>query len=282
MFLIIGANGNIGSQLVKQLLADNQKVRVLVRDKKKAEAFGDKVEVALGDVGDPASLDKAFQGVSAAFVLTTAEAILQEKNAYDAAKKAGVKHLVKLAAAGATVGSPIKLSDMHGQSEQALKQSGLDYTILESITYMSNTMGSIPTIKGEGKMYGSFKEGRVPFIDTADVAATAAAILKSPASHAGQTYFLTGPEPLTQAQMAEKLSKAIGKEVAYVDIPSSALAENLKKAGFPAWYADDFAKMSDWFATDSAATPSDTVEKITGRKPRTFDAWLTDNAAAFK
>ena len=280
MFLVIGATGNIGSQLVKQLTAEKQGVRVLARDPAKVRIPG--VDVVTGAVADPAALDKAMAGVQAAFVLTSAEAILDEKNVFAAAKKAGVGHIVKLSSAGAQKGAPIKLADMHGQSEEALKASGVPFTILQPTFFMSNLGGSAGSIKGEGKMYGAFKTGRVPVIDPADIAATAAAILRAPAKHAGQTYYLTGPEALTQAQVAEKIGKAIGKSVTYVDIPSAAVVEAIKGTGAPEWYAKDFGMMSEWFATDSAAATSDAVEKVTGRKARTFDAWLSDNAAMFK
>lgn len=283
MILVIGANGNIGSQLVKQLLAQGEKVRVLVRDAKKAgDAFGKNVEVATGDISNAGSLDKAFQGVKAAFVLTAGDAILDEKNAFTAAKKAGVGHVVKLSVAGAGVGDPIRLADMHGQSEAALAQSGVSWSVLQPTMFMSNTLSGAHSIKGEGKMYGSFKNGRIPMIDTADIAACAAAILRNPRGHEGKAYYITGPEGLTQAQVAEKIGKVAGRSVSYIDIPSSALVENMKKMGMPAWLAEDFGKMSDWLATDQAAQPMDTVEKITGRAARTFDAWLSDNGAAFK
>lgn len=280
MFLIIGANGQIGSQLTKQLVSEKQPVRALVRDLKKAPKL-DGVEVAQGDVADVASLEKAMNGVKAVFVLTAAEAILDEKNVFGAAKKANA-HVVLLSSAGAQTGSPIRLADMHGKSEDALKASGAAFTILQPITFMSNVLGSLASIKGEGKLYGSMQKGRVPLIDTTDIAATAAAVLRAPKDHAGKTYFLTGPEALTQDQVAEKISKVAGKPVSYVDIPVDALIGALKGAGFPEWLANDFGKMNAWFATDAAASTSGEVQRITGRAPRSFDAWLTDNAAAFR
>jgi uncharacterized protein YbjT (DUF2867 family) len=278
MFLIIGANGQIGSQLVKQLQAEKQPVRALVRDTKKAPAG---VEVAQGDVADPASLDAALKGVSAVFVLTSGDAILQEPNVFAAAKKANA-HVVLLSTAGAQAGAPIRLADMHGKSEDALKASGASFTILQPMMFMSNVLGSLATIKSEGKLYGAMQKGRVPLIDTTDIAATAAAVLRAPKEHAGKTYFLTGPEALTQDQVAEKVSKVSGKTVSYVDIPVDALIGALKGAGFPEWLANDFGKMHGWFATDAAASTSGEVQRITGRAGRTFDAWLADNAAAFR
>jgi uncharacterized protein YbjT (DUF2867 family) len=280
MFLIIGANGQIGSQLTKQLLSEKQSVRALVRDTKKAPKL-DGVEVVQGDVANVASLEKALQGVSAVFVLTAGEAILDEKNVFAAAKTAGA-HVVLLSTMGAQTGSPIRLGDMHGQSEDALKASGASFTILQPTMFMSNVLGSLGTIKSEGKFYGAMQKGRVPLIDTADIAATAAAVLKAPKDHAGKTLSLTGPEGLSQADLADRITKVAGKPVAYVDIPVDAFVGALKGAGLPDWLADDFGKMHAWFGTDAAATPSGDVQRVTGRAPRSFDAWLADNAAAFR
>lgn len=283
MFLVIGANGKIGSQVVKQLLAAGEKVRVLVRDEKKAKAaFTSGVEIAVGDVADAASLDRAFAGATSAFVLTANEAMLQEQNAYVAARKAGTKNVVLLSVAGSMRGSPLRLADMHAQSEDALKASGLTYTILRPHAFMSNILDSAGSIKGEGRTYGASKDGGVPYIDTGDIAAVAVAALRDPAKHGGQTYLLTGPQAFSQQQVADKIGALIGKSITYVDLPPAVFVDNLKKYGVPGWLADDFGKMNEWFASGAAATVSNDVEKVTGRPARTLDAWLSDNVAAFR
>jgi len=281
--LVVGASGNIGSQLVKQLDAKGQKVRALVRDTKKAPQ-GKNVEAVQGDLNKPETLDAAFKGVDGVFVVVAASEQMakHEKNAFDAAKKNGVKHVVLLSVAGASTQSPLSLGKWHGESEQNLAKSGVGYTVLQPTMFMQNTLGNLHTIKSEGKVYFATKNGRLPVIDVVDIAATAASILQNPSSHNGKTYYLTGPEALTQTQMCEKISKVAGKSVQYVDIPSSALTDNLKKMGLPEWMAKDFGGMCEFFATDGGATVSNDVETITGRKPRTFDAFLSDNASAFK
>src|SRR5688572_2169400 len=185
--LITGATGTVGSQLTKQLDAAGQKVRVLTRDPKKAESLkGKNVEIVQGDLANPSSLDKAFAGVDAVFVLVSGspDQVKQEKNAFDAAKKAGVKHVVNLSVAGANTQSPISLARWHAESEEALKSSGLNWTILQPMTFMQNMLANAGSIKGEGKFYGAVKNGRIPMIDAVDIAATAAAVLTKPQAHA--------------------------------------------------------------------------------------------------
>jgi len=147
---------------------------------------------------------------------------------------------------------------------------------------LQNLLSNAGSVKGEGKIYGALGKGRVPMIDIADIAAVGAEVLTSPSAHNGKTLYLTGGEAYSMDNVAEKIGKAIGKTVTYVDLPNDVFVGNLKKMGLPGWLADDFGKMYAWLATDQAATPSDTVEKITGRKPRTLDAFLADTAATFK
>ena len=209
--LVVGASGNIGCQLVKQLDAKGQKVRALVRDTKKAPQ-GKNVEAVAGDLTKPETLDQAFKGVDGVFVVVAASPDMTklEKNAFDAAKKNGVKHVVLLSVAGANTQSPINLGKWHAESEQNLAKSGLGYTVLQPTMFMQNTMNNLPTIKGEGKVYFATKNGHLPVIDVVDIAATAAAILTSPSSHNGKRYYLTGPEALTQAEMWTRISKVAG------------------------------------------------------------------------
>jgi len=283
MFLVIGANGNIGSQVVRGLLAQGAPVRVLVRDADKAKAsFGARVDVVAGDVADGAALERALAGIAGAFVLTTGEAVLQEPAVFAAAARAGVRHAVKLSVMGAQAGSPIHLADRHGRSEDALRASGVPWTILQPQSFLSNLRDSGATIRAEGRMYGASKDGAVAYVDTGDIAAVAVAALRDPARHAGQTHRLTGPQAFSAAEVAAKIGAAIGRTVTYVDLPIPVFVDNVKKAGVPGWLADDFGLLNAWFASGAAATVLDTVEKVTGRPPRTLDGWLADNLDAFR
>jgi uncharacterized protein YbjT (DUF2867 family) len=286
-FLVTGATGSIGSQVVKQLDAKGEKVRALVRDVKKGEKLkGKNVELVQGDLEKPDTLTNAFKGVDGVFVVVNASDKLvdQEKNAFNAAKAAGVKHVVLLSTAGADPNGQITLAQWHGKSQENLKSSGLSHTVLQPTFFMQNLLGNVDSVKGQGKIFGAMKEGRVPMIDVADIAASGVAVLTSGdfKKHNGQTYYLTGPDPISMKTASEKIGKAIGKTVEYVDLPLDTFVGNLKGFGMPAWLADDYGKMFGWFATDSAWQPVDTVEKLTGRKPRTLDAFVADVAGAFK
>jgi uncharacterized protein YbjT (DUF2867 family) len=149
MILVTGATGNVGQNLTKQLDAAGQKVRVLTRDLKKAEAIKSKnVEITQGDLTKPETLDAAFKGVDTLFVLVNAnpDLVTQEKNAFEAAKRAGVKHIVKLSVPGADTSSPIKLARWHGESEKNLKATGIAFTLLQPSSFMQNLFGSAGSI----------------------------------------------------------------------------------------------------------------------------------------
>jgi uncharacterized protein YbjT (DUF2867 family) len=146
---------------------------------------------------------------------------------------------------------------------------------------MENFFNQAGTIKKDGALYGSLKDARIPPIASQDIAECAAAVLRSPAAHAGNRYSLTGGEALTQAEIAAKLTKALGKPVKYVDVPVETAVAAMKSQGVPGWMADDLGKMTAYFATGAAAAVLPDTEKLLGRKPTTFDAFLAQNASAF-
>ncbi len=282
--LVTGATGNIGSEVVKLLSAQGEKIRALVRDPGKARKLElPGVELVKGDLSDRPSLDAAAKGVDALFLLGPAgpDQVAQQHNALEAAKAAGIKRVVKLSAVGAQKGSKIQLGDWHGQTEDELKKSGLSWTILQPHSFLQNLLMSASTIKGQGEFYGATKEGKIPLIDTRDIGAVAAAVLTT-AGHEGKTYVLTGPEAVSHTQVAEKLAGAVGKPVKYVDLPPAELKKGLLGAGLPGWLAGDLVGMQQFFATGGGGKVTTAVKDLTGKAARTVDQFARDFAAAFK
>src|SRR5207248_1486392 len=138
--------------------------------------------------------------------------------------------------------SPVAFFRWHAATEQHLAQSGLPFTILRPNFFMQNTFGFAPTITKEGKFYGSVKNGKIAMIDVRDIAVVSVRLLTQ-TGHEGKTYGITGPESLSMADAAAKLSAALGKPVAYVDIPAEALRANLLSTGVPDWAAEAIAAM---------------------------------------
>ena len=210
MILVTGATGHVGSELVRLLAEQGAPARALVHSPDKAapiQQLG--LETALGDYEQPDTLDAAMKGCGQLFLLSppSPRQPQQEQHVIDAARRAGLDHVVKQSVPWAGPDAPVLFSRWHGQVEQHLAQSGLAYTLLRPSSFMQNFLMSAQQVADQGVLYGMFGEGRVAFIDARDIAAVAAELLTSP-GHQGASYTLTGPEALSAAEVAERLSAA--------------------------------------------------------------------------
>jgi uncharacterized protein YbjT (DUF2867 family) len=279
LILVTGATGTVGTELVGQLVAAGQRVRALVRDPAKAARFADGVEIAIADLSMPETLDAAFAGVDKAFVLSNGPAIALQGNAFAAAKRAEVGHIVRLSAQELEFRqiADAPLGQWHLESERRLRDSGVPWTILRPSYFASNTL--IPLFfdprQGSALPAGAGKEAP---IDPRDIAAVAVKALTTP-GHESQTYVITGPELLGQAEMMAKASVALGKPLTYVDVSPDEARERMLAFGFPPPFADS---VLGHFAAVRAGRVylTSTVANLLGRPPRSFDDWLRDNAAA--
>ena len=281
MILVCGATGTVGSALVQELLGRGAPVRVLVRDASRAPAGTD---VAVGDLLDPESLEPALAGVDHAFLLTpfVLDQVTPQRNLIDAAVRSGGVHVVKMGAIGASLDSPLGLARQHAQGDAHLRASGLDWTLLHPHGFMQNLLASAATISGENVFYSCTGEGKVGWIDTRDIAAVAAVCLTEP-GHAGAEYTLTGPEALSQGELAARLSQALGREIRYVDVPPTDFKQSLVGYGLPEPLADDLAILyGSIFAQGGGEVVTSAVPDVSGRPARTFEAFVADHLAAFQ
>jgi (4-alkanoyl-5-oxo-2,5-dihydrofuran-3-yl)methyl phosphate reductase len=280
MILVTGATGNVGSQLVPQLLDAGAKVRVLVRDPKKVAHLGDRVERATGDLDVPESLSAAMAGVERVFRVVFSDQ--QHKHALEAAKRAGVKHIVELSTYEASFDEARGTGLHHHGWDAELRASGLDWTVLQPGMFMSNTLlWFAEQIKRQGAVHFPGGEGKVAPIDPRDIAAVAAAALTG-TGHQGKSYRLTGPELLSMGDMTRILGEVLGKPLRYVDIPDAAFAEKMREGGTPPGVVDMIMETLSEIRTGEHAFRTDTVEKVIGRPARTFEAWCREHVAAFQ
>jgi uncharacterized protein YbjT (DUF2867 family) len=283
VILVTGATGHVGSELVRLLAEQGTPARALIHSPDKAapiQRLG--LEVAVGDFEQLDTLEAAMVGCDHLYLVSppSPRQPEQEQNVIDAAKRAGVSHVVKQTVLGADPDATMAFGRWHGRIEQHLVQSGLPHTLVQPHSFMQNFLLSAQPVADQGVLYGMTGAGRTSYTDTRDVAAVAAQMLTSP-RHQGQRYTLTGPEALSAAEVAERLSAAIGRQVRYVDLPADAFAQGLAGAGMPGWLVDAVIEGNTLLAAGDQAMVTDEVARVTGRPARTFDQFAADHRAAF-
>ncbi len=284
MILITGATGNVGSKLLTELLARQATVRVLVRkpeDVERLKAQG--IDAVRGDITDRESVRTALQGVTHFYILSPSTPQLAEIEGalVDEAKQAGVQHIVKHSVLGADVDAICPFTSIHAQAEDAIQASGIPYTFLRLNSFMQNFVTShARSIVAQGTFYEALADARVSHVDTRDIALAAANVLTE-TGHEGRAYDVTGPEALTDTQIAENLSTLLGKKITYTPVPDEAMRQGLQAAGLPNWYADSLVKLYQFYRQGGGAPVSPDLEQLIRQKPRTMDAYLQENVAVF-
>jgi uncharacterized protein YbjT (DUF2867 family) len=280
MILVTGATGTVGSEAVRLLAARHQPTRALVRDPSCVpHTDGGAVEVVTGDFDEPDTLDAAMCGVDTVLLVSPAVPD-QEIAVVDAAVRQGVSHIVKITSK-ASADSPVDRRRGQARIEAHLAASGPAHTLLRSNAYMQNLLALAPMIERTGGFVMSAGDGRVGMIDARDVAATATAVAVAPTRHAGRTYWLTGPDLVTYADVAEELSAALGRAVEYRRISPDEHRAAMIRAGLPEAVATSNAQAFALIADGDAAWSSDEVNSITGDRPRSLRTFLADHLGAF-
>jgi uncharacterized protein YbjT (DUF2867 family) len=280
MILVTGATGTVGSELVAQLCDGNIPVRALVRDSKKAAAkLSSSVELAVGDLDKPETIARAMDGVHAVYAIAFFSE--QIRNIVDAAKRAGVKLIVRQSTIEAGATPPLGPGKWHREQEEIIERSGVAWVHLRPTMMMNNTIEWWSwTIRAQRTVYFPGGEGRVSPVDPADVAAVGRAALTGDAY--GRAYDVTGPESLTIGEMVATLSRVLGgPPIQYVDIPESVAAEHMKKAGASEELAAALVETLGALRNSRYAYVADTVERLAGRPGRTFETWCRAHAKAF-
>jgi len=281
MILVTGATGTVGRNLVLELKTRRAPFRVLTRDPRKARALLGDVDAVAGELGRPETVAKALAGAEAAFLLS---AVDTEMSAWEtafarAARKAGVKRLVKLSALGADPRSSAALARWHGQAEEEVRRCGVPFALLRPAAFHQNLLGSADSIR-RGTLPAPMGSARIALVDARDVAAAAAAVLCGPPRD-GETLTLTGPAPQTYAEVAGVLAAALGRPVAYVDVAPEDARRGMLEAGMPAWLVDAVLGLYERFRAGGADLATDDVRAATGRAPISLEDFVRAHRAAF-
>jgi uncharacterized protein YbjT (DUF2867 family) len=280
--ILVTTAGKVGAEAARLLREQDVPVRVLVRDPGKAAArtlAAAGVEIAVGDLDVPASIDAAMGGVSAV-VLVSPAVPAQELNVVASAASAGVAHVVK-ATSKAAADSPIARRRGQAEIEAGLAAAAIPHTLLRSNAYMQNVLALAPAIAATSSFGSAAGDGRAGMVDARDVAAVAAAIAAAPSPHAGKAYWLTGPELLSNYDVAAVLSKLLGRTITYRELSFEENKDAMIRAGLPEPIAQQNAQAFSLTAHGDAAWVTDDVLAVLGRPARSFEQFAADHAAAF-
>jgi uncharacterized protein YbjT (DUF2867 family) len=273
--LVIGANGTVGSELVRLLDARGQPVR-----KASSRAITDPAREVQVNLATGAGLDQAFAGIDQVFLLTPPGFAQQDAllvPAIDAAKAQGVRKLVLMTAMGANAdeAAPLRRAELH------LLQSGLAWNIIRPNWFMQNfNTFWIQGILEHGKIFLPVGQAKGSFIDARDIAAVAAELLSSDARN-NQEFDLTGGVALDHDAVAQVLSQASGRSITFEDIPPEAMRSGLLGAGVPQAYAEFLLLILGFFKAGYSERTTDAVHRILGRAPRTLEQYAQDYRSAW-
>jgi uncharacterized protein YbjT (DUF2867 family) len=283
MILITGATGTVGSEVVKRLSAQGTQVRAVTRDPERADAHRvPHVQFVQGDFEDVESMRRACSGIDRAFLLTNSTERTEEQQIVftRVARQSGVRHIVKLSQLHADANSPGRFLRYHAAVEASIRASGLTFTFLRPNLYMQGLLNFRQSIRQESAFFAAARDARISAVDVRDLADVAVAALTT-SQHDNKIYALTGPEALTFAEMAHQLSKAVGRTIAFADVPPESMRAALADLGFPAWQADGLLEEFAMYRRGEAADIESGVRDALGRPPRAFEEFARDYASLF-
>ncbi|MBW4332354.1 SDR family oxidoreductase [Stakelama sp. CBK3Z-3] len=245
MYAITGATGQLGRLVVEKLLetVPADQIVAAVRDPAKARDLSERgIVVREADYDRPETLEQAFAGVEKVLLISSSEVtgrFPQHKAVIEAAKKAGVRSIAYTSMLRADE-TNTKLGVEHAQTEQAIKDSGLEWTMLRNGWYTENHLLSLQPALEQGAFIGAAGEGRFSSAARADYAAAAAAVLTGD-DHAQKVYELAADASFTLAELASEVSRQSGSEVAYNNLSETQYAEILAQFGLPPLMAEYLA-----------------------------------------
>ena len=274
--LVTGATGKVGSEIVKQLATQHMAVRAGAHhpDETKAQTG---VEMVHFDYADAASIESALEGVEGLFFMSPPPQPGSDKmgqTVVDLAKQAGIKHIVKLSAAGVENNDAAPLR----AAEKMVEASGIPYTHLRPSFFNQNfSTGQAESIKN-GALYLPTGDGKTAFIDTRDIAAVAVAAFTAPTKHANKAYTLTGSQALDHYQVVEFISKVTGKEVKYVAMSDEDYRAMITAQGWPQPLIEMMSNLYGMVRQGWTEGITTNVTEVLGRAPITFEQFTRDYA----
>jgi uncharacterized protein YbjT (DUF2867 family) len=279
MILVTGATGNVGRQVVEQLVAAGEPVRALSRRPDRVD-WPAGVEPVAGDLTQDLA-SEVFEGVRALFLFPEPRRV---REVVSVAARAGVQHVAVLSSLGAAMDETegMVLRRRHLDVEEAVEASSMTWTHVRPGMFMTNTLAWAEGIRTEGVVREPFPDATAAPIHEVDIAAVAVAALLDPDRHAGHKYALSGPEPLSQLDRVRVLAEVLGRPVRFEELTrDQARARLLASPWMNEQLADSLLTMQarSVGVRDGVVLPA--VEDVLGRPALTFARWVDDHRGAF-
>ena len=285
IIFVSGATGNIGKEVVKQLIEKRMRVRAGVHSEQKAGILKELgAEIVLIDLNDIKSIQTALEGVGKAFSLIPLAANLAElgANFVKAAKLSGVKYIVWSSGMGADSPHAITLGKWHRAAEKAVETSGIPCTIVRPNSFMQNYVNFAgDAIKNQNAFYSPQGDGKISLIDVRDIAAVVSVLLTE-SGHESKAYNLTGAEAISNYKIAEILSEITGHTINYIDVPVDTARQSMKNMGMPESIVEALLELSAIIKAGYTSEVSNAVKQITGKQPISFRQFAKDHLQFFK
>ena len=287
MYAVVGATGNTGRAVVKELESLGEDPICVVRNAQKAkEVLGADARIAVAELDDRSGMEQALAGAKRVFVVTghNPRSAEQQINVIDAAKAMGADYVVKVSGGRAVTGPNVESVNgrAHHQIEEHLKASGLQWCILSPGLFMQNMLAQAANIKNEGKIVQPWAKDRpVALIDVRDTGALGARVLRDPGKHAGQVYSFSG-ESTTYGAFADVISDVLGKPITYTASTLEQAEQGMRAHEMPDWLVTHLISIARAGGNGGfSKANTQPIREIVGRSPITTRQFVQDYKAAF-
>jgi len=284
MILVTGATSAVGNAVIEELLARKIPVRAFVHTPSAAERLeAQGAEVVVGDITERASVQQTLQGIERVYLISpvSEQLFAIERLWAEEARRAGIHSVVKQSEIGADPQSLSPLLQQHGRAEEAIRTSGVPYTILRTLYFMQN-FGPMyaQSIRTLGMILAPLANARISYVDARDVGAVAAHLLTEEGRQ-NQEYEVTGPEALSCGQLAEMFSTLLDVPVRYTAISDEEAQQTLLKR-YSAWTAHAVLTLLQFYRQGGGASVTRVIEEVTAHKPCTVVTYLTEHLQTFQ
>lgn len=283
MILVTGASGTAGKAVLAELARSGARHRAMYRSKADAAKAPAGTDTVIADFADKASLAAALQGVESVYLVCSPvrELVQLEGNAIDACVAADVRRIVLNSSLGAADYGK-SFPSWHRKVEDKLNSTNLARCIIRPNSFMQNVLTyNAPSIRRQGAFYGALGDARISYVDVRDIATVVAKALQG-GPHDGKIYELSGPEALSSAEVAEKISRHAGIPVRYVDIPEDAQRKAMLEQGMPEWQVTALLDLQKYYTGGQGGSLDELLERLLGRPPIKMDQFLAEVAGEFR